>query len=182
MSLQRILLSSVLFAALSTGQVSERAKKLHRDALVFDGHVHVIDRQFYIGGDIGQRVNDGQVDLPRAKEGGVGAMFFSLFVMEEYYPSRLETKQALRLVDLALTQLAKNRDLIELALNAIEHGALANHSGIVKVSLYPRAAATNASAIPVFPLVGSTSSTPGFSTPRSSASQIIEAPIRHFTE
>ncbi len=118
MSLQRILLSSVLFAALSTGQVSERAKKLHRDALVFDGHVHVIDRQFYLGGDIGQRVNDGQIDLPRAREGGVGAMFFSLFVMEEYYPPRLETKQALRLVDLALTQLAKNRDVIELALNA----------------------------------------------------------------
>jgi membrane dipeptidase len=45
-------------------------------------------------------------------------MFFSIFVTEEYYPQRLETKQAFRLADLALTQLQRNRDKIELALNA----------------------------------------------------------------
>ncbi len=55
-------------------------------------------------------------------------------------------------------------------------------SGMVSVIGYPRAAATNASAIPVFPLVGSMISLPGPRTPRSSASQIIDAPIRHFTE
>jgi membrane dipeptidase len=99
-------------------QVSGRAKKLQAQALVFDAHVHVIDRQFYHGGDIADRVPDGQFDLPRAREGGVKAMFFSLFVTEEYYPPRFETKQTLRLIDLALTQLAKDRDQIELALNA----------------------------------------------------------------
>jgi membrane dipeptidase len=98
--------------------VSERARKLHSDAFVFDGHVHVIDRQLYHGGDIGERVPDGQVDLPRAKDGGVDAMFFSIFVTEDYYPQRLETKQVMRLVDLALVQLERNRDKIELALNA----------------------------------------------------------------
>src|ERR1039458_5302328 len=36
--------------------------------------------------------------------------------------------------------------------------------------------------MPVFPLVGSTNSTPGCSNPRCSASQIMDAPIRHFTE
>jgi membrane dipeptidase len=40
-------------------QISERARKLHRDAFIFDGHVHVIDRQLYHGGDIGDRVADG---------------------------------------------------------------------------------------------------------------------------
>lgn len=83
----------------------------------FDAHVHVINRQFYHGGDIGDRVNDGQFDLPRAREGGVNAMFFSLFVTEEYYPQHYETKQALRLVDLALRQIRKNNKTIELALN-----------------------------------------------------------------
>ena len=99
-------------------QISERARKLHREAFVFDGHVHVIDRQLYLGGDIGDRVADGQFDLPRAREGGIDAMFFSVFVTEEYYPPRFETKQTLRLIDLALAQLAKNRDTIELALTA----------------------------------------------------------------
>ena len=105
-------------AAPLAAQVSPQARKLHEQALVFDGHVHVIDRQLYHGGDIGERVADGQFDLPRAREGGLKAMFFSIFVTEEYYPQRLETKQTLRLIDLALTQLAKNRDRIELALNA----------------------------------------------------------------
>lgn len=98
--------------------ISERARKLHRDAFVFDGHVHMIDRQLYHGGDIGDRLLDGQVDLPRAKEGGIDAMFFSIFVTEEYYPQRFETKQTLRLIDLALVQLAANHDTIGLALDA----------------------------------------------------------------
>jgi membrane dipeptidase len=98
--------------------ISDRARKLHEDAFVFDAHVHVIDRQLYHGGDIGERVPDGQFDLPRARQGGVDAMFFSIFVTEEYYPQRLETKQVFRLADLALTQLERNRDKIALALNA----------------------------------------------------------------
>ena len=112
----------VLLFLASTGaalpQVSDRALALHRDSLVFDAHVHVVDRQFYHGGDMGQRVDDGQFDLVRAKEGGLDAMFFSLFVTEQYYPARLETKQTLRLIDAAYEQLAKNKDKIEVALNA----------------------------------------------------------------
>jgi membrane dipeptidase len=100
--------------------ISERARKLHDQAFVFDAHVHVIDRQLYHGGDIGDRVPDGQFDLPRAKQGGVDAMFFSLFVTEDYYPQRLEVRQTLRLVDLALTQLDRNKDRIALALNAAD--------------------------------------------------------------
>jgi membrane dipeptidase len=84
---------------------------------IFDAHVHVIDRQFYHGGNIGDRMKDGQFDLPRARQGGVNALFFSLFVTEEYYPQHYETKQALRLVDLALRQIQQNHDTIELALN-----------------------------------------------------------------
>jgi membrane dipeptidase len=83
----------------------------------FDAHVHVINRQFYHGGNIGNRLPDGQFDLPRARKGGVNALFFSLFVTEEYYPQHYETKQALRLVDLALRQLKQNRETIELARN-----------------------------------------------------------------
>jgi membrane dipeptidase len=81
----------------------------------FDAHVHVINRQFYHGGNIGDRLPDGQFDLPRARKGGVNALFFSLFVTEEYYPQHYETKQALRLIDLALIQLEQNRGTIELA-------------------------------------------------------------------
>src|SRR3954463_7765345 len=92
--------SAVTGSALAA-PLSERARRLHREALVFDAHVHVIDRQFYHGGDIGQRLPDGEVVLPRAGEGGLRALFLSFFVAEPYYPGRYETKQTLRLADLA---------------------------------------------------------------------------------
>ena len=54
-------------------------------------------------------------------------------------------------------------------------------SGIVNVSGYPLAAQTYARAMPVLPLVGSTTFMPGLSLPVFSASQIIDAPMRHLT-
>ena len=114
-------LPALVWAASSSSaqtQTSDRAKTLHEDALIFDAHVHVVNRQFYHGGDMGQRVNDGQFDLSRAKEGGLDAMFFSLFVTEQYYPARFETKQVLRLIDAAQDQIARNKEKIELAFNA----------------------------------------------------------------
>ena len=99
-------------------QISARALAVHKRALVFDGHVHALDREFYHGGSMGTRMPDGQWDLLRAREGGVSAFFLSVFIPEEYYPGRFETKQAFRRVDHALRQLQKNSDLVELALNA----------------------------------------------------------------
>ena len=98
--------------------VSERAKALHQHSLVFDGHIHAVDRVFYHGGDIGEHKSDGQFDLPRAKEGGLGALFFSVFVIENYYPPRLETRQSLRMLDSAINQIARNSAAIEIARNA----------------------------------------------------------------
>ncbi len=93
---------------------------LHRDALVMDSHVHMINRQFYLGGDIGDRYQDGQVDLPRLREGGVDAFWFSLTSSESYYPRRFEVKQTFRLMELALEQIAKNGNVIEVALTGAD--------------------------------------------------------------
>jgi membrane dipeptidase len=103
--------------ATSWSAVSARASALHRSAYVFDAHVHALDREFYHGGDITDRVDVGQWDLPRAKEGGVNAFFLSVYVPEEYYPGRYETKQALRRIDHALRQLQKANPQLGLAMN-----------------------------------------------------------------
>jgi membrane dipeptidase len=102
----------------ASAQVSERAARIHQQALVFDGHLHAINRHFYLGGHIGESLSDGHFDLPRAKKGGLDAMFLSLYIAEEYYPARFETKQALRLIDFCLNQISQNQELIEVALNA----------------------------------------------------------------
>jgi membrane dipeptidase len=108
------------FALTSYAQVSSQARQVHQDAFLFDAHVHVINRQFHDGTNIGDRLRNGQVDLPRMKEGGVDAAMFSLFVPEKYYPGRFETKHALRLIDLALRQLAANSDKVEIAHRAAD--------------------------------------------------------------
>jgi membrane dipeptidase len=113
----------LLTLAASAAQ-GDRARALHREAFVFDAHVHVVNRQFYGGGDLGQRQPDGQVDLPRLEEGGYDAFFFSLFVPEEYYPSRYETRQVLRLLAAAHEQLERNKDAVEIALTASDIGRI----------------------------------------------------------
>jgi len=91
---------------------------LHRKAFVMDGHTHVMTRELLMKTDIGQRYADGNVDLPRAKEGGVDAMFFSVYTPENYYPGRFEIKNTFRVVNLAVDQIKKNHSMIELAFTA----------------------------------------------------------------
>ena len=109
-------LSSFFVLSCAFGQTPN----LHRDAFVMDGHVHMINRQFYLGGDIADSYPDGQVDLPRIQRGGLKAIFFSIFSSEEYYARRFELKHTLQLMDLALQQLEKHRDAIEIALNGAD--------------------------------------------------------------
>ncbi|MBT9162661.1 MAG: hypothetical protein DDT27_01220 [Dehalococcoidia bacterium] len=54
-------------------------------------------------------------------------------------------------------------------------------SGMVRISRYPRAAQTKARAMPVLPLVGSTITVSLLISPFSSASTIIDTPMRSFT-
>jgi membrane dipeptidase len=60
--------------------VSERARKLHTRAIVIDTHDDttqrlVSDKKF----DIGARNPDGNIDIPRMREGGLDALFFSIW-------------------------------------------------------------------------------------------------------
>src|SRR5260221_8155770 len=109
--------SAFLFAVYSAPILCQ-APSLHRDAFVMDGHIHVMTRQLLEGLDIGQRYPDGHVDLPRARAGGLHAMFLSVYTPEPYYPGRLEVKNTFRVVELALEQIEKNKDVLELVLTA----------------------------------------------------------------
>jgi membrane dipeptidase len=75
-------LSLVTLLSQSTGvQISDRAKPLHARAIVIDGHADttqrlVFDRTF----NIGARNPNGNLDIPRMKDGGLDALFFSIWV------------------------------------------------------------------------------------------------------
>ncbi|MEZ5367325.1 MAG: dipeptidase [Bryobacterales bacterium] len=112
--MKRLALLFVAAAALA------QSPDIHREALVLDGHVHVMTRQLLEGLDIGDRYPDGHIDLPRAREGGVDAMFFTVYTPEPYYPGRHEVTNTLRVVELARDQIEKNFPVIELARNATD--------------------------------------------------------------
>lgn len=106
----------LLTAVLAFGQTAS----LHRDSFVMDGHIHVMSRQLLEKLDIGKRYSDGHFDLVRAREGGLDAMFFSVYTPEPYYPDRHEVKNTFRVVELAVDQIEANRNVIELARSASE--------------------------------------------------------------
>jgi len=67
-------------AAKPADQFSARAKKLHARALVLDTHADTPQRMVWEKFDLGHRDAEGHVDIPRMREGGLDAVFFSIWV------------------------------------------------------------------------------------------------------
>src|SRR5947208_5028597 len=91
--------SALVLAQSPSDTVSPRAKQLHERAIVIDSHDDTTQRLLFEKGfDIGVRHADGNIDIPRMKEGGLDALFFSIWV-----PSDLTgppaVKRAMDLID-----------------------------------------------------------------------------------
>src|SRR5690349_24909598 len=75
----------VAVAAVAAGQqdagVSAHAKELQARAIVIDTHDDTTQRLFFDKHfDIAKRNSDGNIDIPRMREGGLDALFFSIWV------------------------------------------------------------------------------------------------------
>jgi membrane dipeptidase len=72
---------AVLFARnVSADQAAEHARKLHFSSIVLDTHDDTTQRFFSKNFDLGKRNPDGNVDIPRMREGGMNAIFFSIWI------------------------------------------------------------------------------------------------------
>ena len=61
--------------------MSARAKQVHDRAIVIDTHDDTTERLIYDKTfDIAARNKDGNLDIPRMREGGLDALFFSIWV------------------------------------------------------------------------------------------------------
>ena len=69
---------AILTRVVSADDISERAHKLHFSSIVLDTHDDTTQRFFAKGFDLGKRNPDGHVDIPRMREGGMNAIFFSI--------------------------------------------------------------------------------------------------------
>jgi membrane dipeptidase len=88
--------------------LSTRAREIHFSSLVFDTHADTPQRFFFDQFDLGHRDAEGCVDIPRLREGGVGAIFFALWVPVEI-KGAAATKRARDLLAATLKQIEIHR-------------------------------------------------------------------------
>ena len=105
---------------LAAQTVSERAARLHRQAIVVDLHIDTPQRMLDQGFDLGPRHARGHVDLPRMKEGGLDAAFFSIYVDMDRYPGEAATRRALRLIDSVYAQVERHPHQLLMAVSAAD--------------------------------------------------------------
>ncbi|MEO7734773.1 MAG: dipeptidase [Kofleriaceae bacterium] len=80
-------------------EVSPRAKKLHAEAIVVDTHLDAPDQLSARWADVATRGATDHFDIPRAKEGGLTAPFFSIYVAASY-ADHGAARRALELIDI----------------------------------------------------------------------------------
>jgi membrane dipeptidase len=92
--------------------ISSHARKLHNDAIVFDTHADSTLRLTLKGFDFFARHTDGNLDFPRMRDGGLDAVFFSIWT-EGTRPGPEALKGALVQID-AVRETVRSRpgDLI----------------------------------------------------------------------
>jgi len=105
--------------ALSAVSVSEKARKLHFSSIVVDTHDDTTQRLLDGKFDLGDRTNTGSIDISRMKEGGLTAIFFSIWI-----PSKVTgpeaVRRALQQIDAVREQVRQHRRDLVLATTAAQ--------------------------------------------------------------
>jgi membrane dipeptidase len=105
--------------ATTADDVGARARKLHFSSIVVDTHDDTTQRFLDGDFDLKPRNASGSIDIPRMKEGGLDAIFFSIWI-----PSKITgpeaVKHALDQVDAVREQARKHPDDVALVTTAAE--------------------------------------------------------------
>lgn len=105
-------------------------EKLHKQALIIDGHCDSIHLFAESGYSFGKNNKIGHIDLPRLVEGGVNVQFFAVFVEKEHQMCSA-LRRSIILIEHFHREIEKNKDKISLILdksvldNAISAGKIA---------------------------------------------------------
>jgi membrane dipeptidase len=100
-------------------EISSRARELHFSSLVIDTHTDAPQRILFDRFDLAKRDAEGCIDIPRLREGGVGAVFFALWVPVEI-TGAAATKRARDLLDAVVAQVELHRDELALCVSRAE--------------------------------------------------------------
>src|ERR1700687_5771850 len=70
----------LLVRSTSADEIAELARKIHFSSIVLDTHDDTTQRFFSKRFDLGKRNPDGHIDIPRMRDGGMNAIFFSIWI------------------------------------------------------------------------------------------------------
>jgi membrane dipeptidase len=111
-----LLIMPVIIAAQS---VSDQARKLQSTSIVIDTHDDTTQRLLDPKFDLSVRHSDGNIDIPRMREGGLSAIFFSIWISSKILgPDAV--KQALDQIDAVRETVRKNPSDLMLASSAAD--------------------------------------------------------------
>jgi len=114
------LLLLLIMPTLSSAQsVSDQAKKLHSSSIVIDTHDDTTQRLQDPKFDLSIRHSDGNIDIPRMKQGGLDAIFFSIWISSKILGPEA-VKQALDQIDAVRETVRKNPNDLLLATSAAD--------------------------------------------------------------
>ncbi len=99
--------------------VAARARRLHFGAIVLDTHADTPQRFLFERFDLGHRDTEGHIDIPRMREGGLNAVFFSIWSPSSMTGPR-GVKRALALIDSVREQVRRHPQDLALATTAEE--------------------------------------------------------------
>lgn len=109
----------VVFLNNHASAISEKAEKLHFSSIVIDTHNDTTQQFLDPKYDFTARHSDGNVDIPRMREGGLGGIFFSIYIPATT-TGPLAVKKALQQIDLVREQVRKQPKDLALATTADE--------------------------------------------------------------
>jgi len=99
--------------------IASVARNIHFTSIVFDTHADTPQRFLFDRFDLAHRDAGGGVDIPRMREGGVGAIFFALWVPVHITGSKA-TRRAIDLLDATLEQIRNHANDLMLATSSEE--------------------------------------------------------------
>jgi membrane dipeptidase len=97
--------------------VSDQAKKLQSSSIVIDTHDDTTQRLLEPHFDLGTRHSDGNIDIPRMRDGGLSAIFFSIWISGKILGPEA-VKQALDQIDAVRETVRKHPNDLVLATTA----------------------------------------------------------------
>jgi membrane dipeptidase len=97
--------------------ISDKAKKLHFSSIIVDTHDDTTQRLLDGKFNLADRHTDGSIDIPRMREGGLGAIFFSIWIPSKVTGAEA-VKQAIDQIDAVREAVRKDPRVLVLATTA----------------------------------------------------------------